>query len=723
MAKNAKEEERGVYAGDFSPDAHEGSGMDVQEGDTGVGVEESGSYADDFAVDEDDNGDDENDRRDYNHREGSDKEIITTAQVADGSGHGRAFTEGGTADSTRAISATSKDGAHLCGDVGACTCPESSDGPHSIATGLGSPSEKSCTPRESKTAAVAVPQDAVDPKRPGREPECVGADTGGGSADTEERNAEDEDYGNDNEFLTEDGDQSDRAGVGVGAAQQSNQPDVASVAGEVSAVAEGDPSRHIRNGNDEPRRAVPETASAPRVPDESTVDESGDCHGGEQVGGAQERQAREGGDSNIEHESEPSPGAEAVHHQVKDAPSNPILKPIAVDMLGNVDRGFMREARACKLEDSSGEDSPDEVEASAALEIAAAMVAAATGSALGMIAGRSEGCIAEIKGDAMSCTDMTTAPGVIERGGDSGADAAASRVMADSPPLTTTKPPGDDIAEMPEDYSDDGDAQPSCGDDAGAAEVLSVPGGTALPLEAHLAKGSYDDEGGSDDHVEELSRTTSPGAVAAGTPSLHEQEYGSEESTGGPVGDRIDLGEVAVREDPAVESAQGVTSTAEDADFEEDFEEDFDYSFDGNATEGQSNEEENGVSLDVSEGDEDRPAGGRISGDYGEEGGEHSHENRAIESAVDSGSLLPPNPETKPTTPVAGEPDLNDRDGQHRQETSVRTGQVGLLPPAGGVSEACLGLTLPCRSVRLPRRAGRRRKYCSMTLELSGEVL
>ncbi|CAM9898844.1 unnamed protein product, partial [Ectocarpus sp. 13 AM-2016] len=361
----------GSYADDFTVDDNNEAGQWLL---GGAGVEESGSYADDFAAEEDENFfDDEDDQMEIRER---------VDQLARAGGE------------TAAASDVLRGGGGTTGSVlsDADVCPGKTTVSESVVSG-----------------------------------QCGTEHDGGPSEGTharEESKAED-DYGNEISEEDDEHDQSAKTKVvaplnrtaaflagpeeahsssidvpaaGGGGALTSQTPqsenydeDFGDVEGTSAMGAGAEPDQYIEEPDVGPRGSTGDTASNPSVPIETlAVDEPGRADAAEREllaegGDALEVQSHEGGDLETRDDEAQEQSLPTIRHHTDDlAPAS-----ISIDSLGNMAKVSAGDGYAPEFEDAPEEAIQDDVETNMASEVAAAVIAAAESSALERVSERS----------------------------------------------------------------------------------------------------------------------------------------------------------------------------------------------------------------------------------------------------------------------------------------------------------------------------------------------
>lgn len=364
-------EASGSYADDFTVDDNNEAGLGLL---GGAGVEESGSYADDFAADEDDNYyDDEDDQMEIRER---------LDQLARAGGETAAASDvvrggGGTTGSVLSDADVCPDKTTVSESVVSRPCGTEHDGGPSEGVHAREESkaeddygnefseEDDEHDQSAKTNVVApsnrTAASLAEPEEPPSSSIDVPAAGGGGALARQTPRSEyyDEDFG----------DVEDTSASGAGA----------------------EPEQYIQEPDDGPRGSPGETASNPSVSIETTaVDEPGGADAAEREllaegGDAQEVQSHEGGDleTRDDEAQQQSLPTTTMHHTDDLAPAS-----ISIDSLGNMAK-VSGERYASEFEDAPEEAIQDDVETSMASEVAAAVVAAAESSALERVSERS----------------------------------------------------------------------------------------------------------------------------------------------------------------------------------------------------------------------------------------------------------------------------------------------------------------------------------------------
>lgn len=533
-------EESGSYGEDFAPDNDEDKGTGLG-GEAEARVEESGSYADDFADDadepheQDSNEDDRGESKQGVENQEAADEAAASSGVAIAAGSAEAFSMVGSADSPVSKSAVG---------VQSSVDRRSDDLPQEIQT-----------PRTSKAAAASGP--STEPHQSCKE---------GGSAEvdlTAERAVEtelEEGY-DDDEFLEESAEQREFAEVED---EEATQPDVSTnmensrspPTEEVSAedggastsralqsqesedlAGEGaKPAQQPQPDDDGWRRSSGETANNRTVLDQTITDESNGCGKVDVESVAQV----------LEHEiGQESPGgllAQDNENTVQVSLLQPMPTLIVVDALGNTGSSFAHEG-------SAHEDSFETSTASklAASKLASAAVAAAMGSALELMSKRNEVDFTDVEAHDAPVTEVVQAESFAQERACS-AGVATTAVTTPNPLPTeraqlTDRTPDDCFEGSFEDDEDEIDAVKSAGNGptvASCSEFSSFAGEIDV------------------------------------SPSLSEQDTNEGPGPGSLVGDQAEAedGE-AVEPASAAEKAVHESSTTEYEDFEEEFDEEF----------------------------------------------------------------------------------------------------------------------------------------------------
>ncbi|CAM9724568.1 unnamed protein product [Ectocarpus sp. 6 AP-2014] len=386
----AEIEASGSYADDFTLDDNE-AGLGLP---GGGGVEESGSYADDFAADEDDNYYDnyyDDDADQIENRKGVDPLARAGGETAAASGVVRGG--GGTTGSVPSDAdvfpdKTTASESVVSGPGGTEHDEGSSEGVHAREESKAEDdygnefSEEDDEHDQSTKINVVAPSNRTaaslaEPEEPPSSPIDVPATGGGGALVSQTPRSEnyDEDFGD--------------------------------VEGTSATGAGAEPEQYIQEPDDDPRASPGETASNPNMSTETTaVDEPGRADAAEREllaegGDAQKVQSHEGGDLETKHyEAQQQPLPTTTKHHTDDlAPAS-----ISIDSLGNMAKVSAGEGYASEFEDAPEEAIQDDIETSMASEVAAAVVAAAESSALERVSEKSGSDAPRLAADSAAST-------------------------------------------------------------------------------------------------------------------------------------------------------------------------------------------------------------------------------------------------------------------------------------------------------------------------------
>lgn len=415
-------EASGSYADDFTVDDNNEAGLGLP---GGAGVEESGSYADDFAADEDDNFYDD-DADQLENREGVDQlaraggETAATSDVVRGggsttgsvlsdadvcldkmtvsemvvSGPGGTEPDGGPSEDVHArVESKAED------DYGKELSEEDDEQDQSPKTNVVAPSNETAASLE-------------EPEEPPSSSTDVPAAGDGGALESQTPRSENYDE--------EVGDVEGTNATGVGA----------------------EPAQYAQESDDNPRESPGETVRNSSVPKQTTaVDEPGEGGAAErellaEEGDAQEVQSHDG--SNVEagdDQAQQQPLPKPTSHCTQDSPVDLAPTSISIDSLGNM-KVSAGEGYASEFEDAPEEAIQDDLETSMTSEVAAAVVAAAESSALELVSERSGSDAPRLVADSAASTKEAEATQNYPEDDITGTGVVVSMVAAETPAST-----------------------------------------------------------------------------------------------------------------------------------------------------------------------------------------------------------------------------------------------------------------------------------------------